>query len=100
MTFYDRDPSVPFWRANVDFDSLFAAHAHRPDRAQAWLRYRDVSDSCTVFEQAVMMRGHFEGGILGNHTYHWTFTPTHAGELAIVPPVYERGRLVDFLAIA
>jgi hypothetical protein len=22
MSFYDRDPSVPFWRANVDIDSL------------------------------------------------------------------------------
>ena len=47
-----------------------------------------------------MMRGFFEGGILGNHTYHWTFTPTYVGELAIVLPVYEQGRLVDLLAIS
>jgi hypothetical protein len=98
MSFYDRDSIVPYWRANVDVDSLFAAHAHRPDRAQAWLRFRDVSE-CSTLEQAVMMRGHFELGILNNHTYHWTFTPTHAGGLAIVLPVYELGRLVDFLAI-
>jgi hypothetical protein len=25
-------PASPFWRANVDVDSLFAAHANRPDR--------------------------------------------------------------------
>jgi hypothetical protein len=99
MSFYDRDSSVPYWRANVDVDSLFAAHAHRPDRAQAWLRHYDVSDSF-VFQNAVTMRGHFELGILSDHTYHWTFTPTHAGDLAVVLPVYERGGLVDLLAIS
>jgi hypothetical protein len=99
MSFYDRDPSVPYWRANVDVDSLFAAHAHRPDRAHAWLKFRDVSESSTL-EQAVMMRGHFELGILSDHTFHWSFTPTHAGGLAVVLPVYERGRLVDLLAVA
>jgi hypothetical protein len=100
MPFYDRDPTVPFWRSNVDVDSLFTAHAHRPDRAQAWLRYRDVSESCTAFRQAVMMRGRFEFGLLGYHTFSWTFTPTFAGELAIVFPVYDDWRLVDFLAIS
>jgi hypothetical protein len=78
MSFYYRDSSVPFWRANVDVDSLFAAHAHCPARAQAWLKFRDVSE-CSILEQAVMMRGHFELGLLSDHTYHWTFTPTHAG---------------------
>jgi len=95
MSFYDRDPTVPYWRSNVDVDSLFAAHAHSPDRAQAWLKFRDVSEPT-----AVMMRGHFEGGILGDHTYPWTFTPTHNGELAIVLPVYERCQLVDMLAVS
>jgi hypothetical protein len=95
MTFYDRDPTVPYWRSNVDIDSLFAAHAHRPERAQAWLKFRDVSDP-----DGVVMRGHFELGILNDHTYHWTFTPTHTGGLAIVMPVYERQRLVDLLAIS
>jgi len=47
-----------------------------------------------------MMRGMFEGGILGQHTYHWTFTPTHTGELAIVLPVHEQGRLTDFVAMS
>jgi hypothetical protein len=47
-----------------------------------------------------MMRGRFEFGLLGYHTYHWTFTPTHVGELAIVLPVYEDYRLVDLLAIS
>ncbi len=100
MTFYNRDPSVPFWRSNVDVDSLFTAHSYRPERAQAWLRHRYVSESCSAFGQAVMMRGHFEGGILGQHTFCWTFTPTHVGEPAIVLPVYEDYRLVDLLAIA
>jgi hypothetical protein len=100
MTFYDRDPTVPFWRSNVDVDSLFAAHAHRPDRAQAWLKFRDVSETCHGFEQAVMIRGHFECGILGNHTYHWTFTPTYTGDLAIVVPVYRDCRLVDLVAMS
>ena len=63
MSFYDRDPTVPYWRSNVDVDSLFAAHAHRPERAQAWLKFRDVSE-CSILEQAVMMRGHFELGLL------------------------------------
>src|ERR1700682_21405 len=85
--FYHRDPTVPFWRLNVDADALFEAHSHLPDRAQAWLRNRNVAESCSGFQQAVVMRGHFEGGILGNHTYHWTFTPTHSGDLAIVIPV-------------
>jgi hypothetical protein len=95
MSFYDRDPTVPFWRSNIDVDSLFAAHAHRPQRAEAWLKFRDVS-----VPDAVMMRGRFELGLLGDHTYHWTFTPTYAGGLAIVLPVYERHRLVDLLAIS
>jgi hypothetical protein len=97
---YHRDPTVPFWRSNVDVDALFENHSHRLERAQAWLRYRDVPESCTVFGQAVMMRGNFEFGLLGYHTFCWTFTPTHAGELAVVMPVYEDFRLVDLLAIS
>jgi hypothetical protein len=99
-TFYHRDPSVPYWRSNTDADQLFEAFAHRPDRAQAWLRFRDVSESCFGFQRAVVMRGMFEGGILGQHTYHWTFTPTHEGEPAIVLPVHEQGRLTDFVAMS
>jgi hypothetical protein len=97
---YHRDPTVPFWRFNVDADALFEAHAHHPDRAQAWLRYRDVSEGCSGFRSAVMMRGHFEGGLLGNHTYCWTFTPTYLGELAIVLPVYHDCRRNDFVALS
>src|ERR1700682_2909163 len=97
---YHRDPTVPFWRSNVDVDSLFTAHAHRPDRAQAWLRWRCVSEACFGFKHAVMMRGHFEGGILGNHTYHWTFTPGRKGDLAIVVPVFNDCRFVDFVAMS
>jgi hypothetical protein len=95
MNFYHRDPTVPFWRSNVDVDSLFTAHAHRPERAQAWLKFRDAS-----YPSAVMMRGHFELGLLDDHTYCWTFTPTHSGALAVVFPVYEKFRLVDLLAIS
>ena len=51
-TFYSRDPSVPFWRSNSDVDALFDA----------------LSEQAT-FEKAVMMRGHFELGMLGYHTY-------------------------------
>jgi hypothetical protein len=98
--FYHSDPTVPFWRSNVDVDSLFTAHAHRPERAQAWLRWRYISESTAEFRQAVMMRGRFEFGLLGYHTFCWTFTPTYTGELAIVLPVYEDYRLVDFLAIS
>jgi hypothetical protein len=100
MSFYDRDPTVPFWRSNVDVDSLFNAHAHRPGRAAAWLRYREVSDLCFGFTRAVMMHGHFEGGILCNHAYHWTFTPGHRGDLAIAIPVLNGGRLVDLVAMS
>jgi hypothetical protein len=98
MTFYDRDPSVPFWRSNTNVDSLFAAHAHRPERAQAWLRFRDATDTTT--NEAAMVRGHFELGLLAYHTYTWSFTPTHKGEPAIVLPVYEDFRMVDLLAIS
>jgi hypothetical protein len=100
MSFYNRDERVPYWRANVDVDSLFDAHAHRPDRAQAWLKFRDVSECSVAFEQAVLMRGHFEGGILGSHTYHWTFTPTYKGDLAVVLPIYDQARIVDLLAMS
>ncbi|SHG69588.1 hypothetical protein SAMN05444169_3707 [Bradyrhizobium erythrophlei] len=47
-----------------------------------------------------MMRGRFELGLLALHTYHWTFTPTHTGGLAVVLPVYEDFRMVDLLAIS
>ena len=100
MNFYDRDPSLPYWLANVEANSLFENHSHRLDRAQAWLRYRNVSESCTAFGQAVLMRGHFEADSLGAHTYQWTFTPTYLGQPAIVLPVHEQGRLVDLVAIA
>jgi hypothetical protein len=99
-TFYNRDLSVPYWRSNTDVEQLFEAFAHRPNRARAWLRFRDVSESCFGFQRAVMMRGHFEGGILGGHTFHWTFTPGRKGDLAIVLPVHEQGRLTDFVAMS
>lgn len=98
--FYHRDPTVPFWRLNADANALFEAHAHRKDRAQAWLRFREVSDACSGFRDAMMMRGHFEGAILSNHTYHWTFTPGHKGDLAIALPVFRDSRLSDFVAIS
>jgi hypothetical protein len=95
MNYYHRDPTVPFWRSNVDVDSLFTAHAHCHARAKAWLAFRDAT-----LEEAAMMRGSFELGILCNHTYSWTFTPTHKSELAVVVPVYENFRLVDALAVS
>lgn len=97
---YLRDATVPYWRSNVDVEQLFEAHAHQPERAQAWLRHRRVSESCWCFQQAVMMKGHFEAGILGNHKFHWTFTPGRRGDLAIVFPVVNEHRLVDFVAMS
>jgi hypothetical protein len=47
-----------------------------------------------------MMRGHFEGGILSNHAYHWTFTPGQNGDLAIVVPVVHDYRVADFVAMS
>jgi hypothetical protein len=99
-TFYHRDPTVPFWRLNVDADGIFEAHAHRQDRAQAWLRYRNVTEDCSGFRHALMMRGIFEIGVLGNHTYCRSFTPTHLGDLAVVVPVSHNSRLADFVAIS
>jgi hypothetical protein len=43
------------------------------------------------------MHGHFEGGVLCNHTFCWTFTPGHKGDSGIVVPVYDGGRLIDFV---
>ena len=100
LAVHQRDSSLPFWLANVDADSLFAAHSHRPEKAQAWLRFRNVSESCFGFGQAVLMNGHFGGGGLSSHTYHWTFTPGRRGDLAIVTPVLDGGRLVDFVSMS
>jgi hypothetical protein len=47
-----------------------------------------------------MIRGHFEGGFLGHHTYQWTFTPGRKGDLAVVVPVYRDCRLVDLAAFS
>jgi hypothetical protein len=83
MSFYDRDPTVPFWRSNVDVDSLFTAHAQRPDRAQAWLKFRDASEPT-----AVMMRGHFE---LGNRPTRYHFRElAQRGKLGINEPENRR----------
>jgi hypothetical protein len=99
-SFYHRDPTVPFWRLNVDAAALFDGHKHRQDRAQAWLRYRNVSEDCPGFRQAFIMRGIFEPGILGNHLYCRTFTPTYLGALAVVVPVFQDFRVADFVAIS
>lgn len=100
MTFYNRDDSLPYWQNYVDAGTIFDAFAHRPDKAQAWLRHRNVSESCQGFQRAVLMRGHFEGGVLANHTYRWTFTPGRCGGLAIALPVFNGGRLVDCVAMS
>jgi hypothetical protein len=100
MSFYNRDDSLPFWQANVDVESIFDAFSHRPEKAQAWLRYRNVSETCTGFMKATMMHGHFEGGVLSNHTHRWTFTPSCKGDLAIVIPVLNGGRLIDLVAMS
>ena len=98
MKVYHTDPTVPFWRSNIDVEELFSAHSHRPERAKAWLDWRYVESP--IADAAVMMRGNFELGLLGCHTYHWTFTPGCKSEMAIVLPVFEDHRLVDLLAIA
>lgn len=90
-----RDPSLPYWRNNVDAESIFYSFAHRPERAKAWLAARHTSS-----DDAVMMRGHFEGGVLSSHTYSWTFTPGGRGDLAVVVPVLDGSRLVDFIAMS
>jgi hypothetical protein len=100
MNFYHRDPTVPYWGSNVDVESVLENFSHRPEKAQAWLRYRDVPETCFGFERAVMMHGHFEGGVLSNHTFQWSFTPGRRGDLAIVVPVLNNGRLVDLAAMS
>jgi hypothetical protein len=80
-TVYHRDPTVPYWRSNTDMDALLEDHAIRQG-------------------DALTMCGHFEAGILGDHTYSFTFTPNDHDEPAIVFPVYEKHRLVDLLAIS
>jgi hypothetical protein len=98
--FCHRDPTLPFWRSNVDADLLFSAHGHRAERAQAWLRHRSVAETCWGFREAIMMRGRFELGILSNCTYHWTFTPGCRGDLAITVPVHDDCRIVDVVAMS
>lgn len=97
---YQRDSSLPYWQNNVCVESIFDAFSHRTEKAQAWLRYRNVSDACTGFQRAVMMNGHFEGGVLCSSTFRWSFTPGRRGDLAIVVPVLNGGRLVDFVALS
>jgi hypothetical protein len=76
-TLYHRDESLPFWKNNVAIESI-------------------LED----FESNGTIPGHFEGGILGDHCFSWTFTPNRDCEPALVFPVYEHGRLLDILAIA
>jgi hypothetical protein len=97
---YYRDPTLPFWQANIDGDSLFSAHEHWPERARAWLRYRNVAETCSGYREARMMRGYFEGGVLNKHTYHWTFTPGYRGDLAITLPIRSDCRIIDFVAMS
>jgi hypothetical protein len=97
---FQRDPSLPFWQNYVDADSIFDKFSDQPDRAQAWLRHRKVSETCTGFVQATTMHGHFEGGVLSDHTFQWSFTPGRKGDLAITVPVRNGGRLVDFAAMS
>jgi hypothetical protein len=80
-TLYERDPSLPFWKNNVAIESILEDFSSRQD-------------------DALTMRGHFEAGILPDHTFSWTFTPNRGDEPAIIFPVYEQHRLVDLLAIA
>src|SRR5450759_1164676 len=78
---YHRDDSLPYWKSNVDVDALLEDHAFRQD-------------------DAILMKGHFEGGFLRDHTFSWTFTPGVDYDPAIIFSVRERGRLVDILAMA
>src|SRR5712672_3614094 len=55
MSFYNRDDSLPYWRNNVSAEFIFENFAHRTEKAQAWLRYRNVSQTCSGFLQATMM---------------------------------------------
>lgn len=96
---YYNDESLPFWRMNVDATALFEAHAHNPERAKAWLCFRDVSET-EIIDSAKMMRGTFELGILSDHTFNWTFTPTPLGELAVVIPIFGQCGMVDILAVS
>jgi hypothetical protein len=80
-TLYNRDESLPYWRNNIDVDALLEDLAIRQD-------------------DALTMRGHFEGAILGDHTFQFTFTPGEGAPAIIFPVHDERGRLVDILAIA
>jgi hypothetical protein len=75
---YQRDPSLPFWRSNICVEQLLEDFAIN----------------------GTQMRGHFEGGILGDHCFSWTFTPNREDEPALIFPVYDNLRLVDLLAIS
>ena len=78
---YQRDPTLPFWKNNVAIESILEDFSFRQD-------------------DAILTKGHFEAGILGEHLFSWTFTPNHDDDPAIIFPVYERHRLVDLLAVA
>jgi hypothetical protein len=81
MSPYLCDDSLAYWKNNVAIESILEDFSFRQD-------------------DAIAMRGHFESGILGDHTYSFTFTPNHDDEPAIIFPVRAHGRLVDILAIA
>jgi hypothetical protein len=101
LNHYHRDPTLPFWCSNVDAATLFQSHANRPERAQAWLRYRKVSEDCSGFRDAFTIRGHFEGAILSGKTYRWTFTPSGRGDLSVAIPVLDNDcHLSDFVAMS
>jgi len=95
---FNFDLNVPYWKSRVDLITLFEQHAHRPEKAAAWLEYHGCTNIQFVANCA-LMRGIFNLGILTSNTYTWTFTPG-IGDTAVVLPVVQEGRLADLVAIS
>jgi hypothetical protein len=78
---YNNDPSLPYWKSNVDVYDLYKTRARRHD------------------DDLVKMRGTFLPAILVDYTYDHTFQPDEDGDLTHVVPVFKGCRIVDIVAI-
>ena len=98
LPLYDIDSEVPFWRSDINVAALY--QTHRQDGAADVIAnlfaYADQPDLGDV----VLMTGQFLPLLSNEATYHFTFTPGHGDEQAIVFPVLADGAMVDLLAIS
>ena len=99
---FEHDPTVPFWRSDVDVAELYRTHAFDSPRVDSWLAHMGCElDEVRAFGPIAEMRGRFMPGILNDRTHHYTFTPDGLGRgRAVVIPIIMNEEMVDLLAVS